>query len=42
MGGTNHIDNLRAMCAHHNSSLGARLVNEMKAAKKLGRRSRRW
>jgi 5-methylcytosine-specific restriction endonuclease McrA len=41
-GGTHDLANLRAMCAHHNSSLGARLTTEIKAARKLGRTSRRW
>jgi 5-methylcytosine-specific restriction endonuclease McrA len=41
-GGAHDVANLRAMCRHHNSALGARLVNEIRAAKKLGRRSRRW
>jgi 5-methylcytosine-specific restriction endonuclease McrA len=41
-GGTHDLANLRALCAFHNSSLGAALTNEIKAAKRLGRRSRRW
>jgi 5-methylcytosine-specific restriction endonuclease McrA len=42
LGGDHSVDNLRPMCPHHNSSLGAKLTNEIRAAKKLGRRSRRW
>jgi 5-methylcytosine-specific restriction endonuclease McrA len=41
-GGTHDLANLRAMCRHHNSSLGARQTNELRRAKRLGRRSRRW
>jgi 5-methylcytosine-specific restriction endonuclease McrA len=41
-GGTHDLTNLRAMCRYHNSALGARLVAELRAARKLGRTSRRW
>jgi 5-methylcytosine-specific restriction endonuclease McrA len=42
LGGGNAVDNLRAACRHCNSTLGVAITNEMKAARRLGRRSRRW
>jgi 5-methylcytosine-specific restriction endonuclease McrA len=41
-GGTNTPGNLRASCWSCNSAGGARVTNELKAARKVGRRSRRW
>jgi 5-methylcytosine-specific restriction endonuclease McrA len=41
-GGSDALDNLRPMCRHHNSVLGAELTNRIKAERKNGRRSRRW
>jgi 5-methylcytosine-specific restriction endonuclease McrA len=41
-GGTHDPSNLRAMCSYHNSALGAAVTNQIRAAKKLGRTSRRW
>jgi len=41
-GGTNELGNLQAMCHHHNCSGGAKLANQKRAARKLGRRSRGW
>jgi 5-methylcytosine-specific restriction endonuclease McrA len=41
-GGTHDLANLRPACRHHNSVLAAQLTNEIRAAKKLGRRSRGW
>ena len=42
MGGTHDIANLRALCWSCNSRLGAEVTNAIKAARKVGRHSRRW
>ena len=42
LGGSHDLANLRPMCARHNSLLGARLTNAIRAARAMGRRSRRW
>jgi 5-methylcytosine-specific restriction endonuclease McrA len=41
-GGGHDLDNLRAMCAHHNSVGGAAITNQKRQARKIGRRSRGW
>jgi 5-methylcytosine-specific restriction endonuclease McrA len=41
-GGTHDLANLRAACRRHNSVLGAQLTNQIRAQKKIGRRSRTW
>jgi 5-methylcytosine-specific restriction endonuclease McrA len=41
-GGTHHPDNLRASCRKCNSQGGVKITNEMRRARKIGRRSRRW
>ena len=41
-GGSHDLANLRPMCGHHNSALGAAITNRLKAARVMGRRSRRW
>jgi 5-methylcytosine-specific restriction protein A len=41
-GGSNDLDNLRPMCAHHNSVFGAEIATARRIARKIGRRSRRW
>jgi 5-methylcytosine-specific restriction endonuclease McrA len=42
LGGWHDLDNLRAMCPSCNSRLGVRITNAKRAAKQLGRQSRRW
>lgn len=42
LGGSHDIENLRACCWHHNSAGGAQIKNELRRAKKIGHRSRRW
>jgi 5-methylcytosine-specific restriction endonuclease McrA len=42
VGGTNDLDNLRAACPAHNSAAGARIATAIRAARKVGPRSRRW
>jgi hypothetical protein len=42
LGGSNAIENMRAMCHMHNSQLGGELGNRLKQERKIGRRSRRW
>jgi 5-methylcytosine-specific restriction endonuclease McrA len=42
LGGTHDLANLRALCQSRNSVLGARVTNEIKAARRIGSRSRRW
>jgi 5-methylcytosine-specific restriction endonuclease McrA len=41
-GGTSTPENLRAICRHCNSTLGARLTNQRRRDRQVGRRSRRW
>jgi 5-methylcytosine-specific restriction endonuclease McrA len=41
-GGTHDLGNLRASCRSCNSAGGMRIVNNRKAAKRIGPRSRRW
>jgi 5-methylcytosine-specific restriction endonuclease McrA len=41
-GGTNDITNLRASCGNCNSKGGADITNELRRARRIGRRSRRW
>jgi len=41
-GGGHDLANLRAACWAHNSAGGARITNSIKAARRVGRRSRRW
>lgn len=41
-GGSNDIANLRASCARCNSRGGMAIVNQRRADRKLGRRSRGW
>jgi 5-methylcytosine-specific restriction endonuclease McrA len=41
-GGDHSLSNLQALCKSHNSQAGVKITNEIKAAKKLGRRSRQW
>ena len=41
-GGTHELANLRALCQSCNSVLGAEVTNEIKAARRIGRRSRMW
>jgi 5-methylcytosine-specific restriction endonuclease McrA len=41
-GGGNTLGNLRASCHRCNSQGGAKITNEIKVAKRVGRRSRRW
>jgi 5-methylcytosine-specific restriction endonuclease McrA len=41
-GGGNDLTNLRAACPHHNSVGGVAITNEIRRARKIGRRSRRW
>lgn len=41
-GGTHHLANLRASCRRCNSQGGAKIMNEVLAARRVGRRSRRW
>jgi 5-methylcytosine-specific restriction endonuclease McrA len=41
-GGTHDLRNLRAACWSHNSAGGARLTNQGRALRNLGRRSRPW
>ena len=42
LGGTNAPENLRASCRGCNSRGGAALTNEIKRARRVGRRSRAW
>ena len=42
LGGSHDPDNLRPLCAHHNSVLGGRLVAQLRAQRVIGQRSRRW
>jgi 5-methylcytosine-specific restriction endonuclease McrA len=42
LGGGHDLANLRPSCRHCNSTLAAQLTNQIRAAKKVGRRSRRW
>ena len=41
-GGSNAAENLRASCWTCNSRGGAAVTNELRAARRVGRRSRRW
>jgi 5-methylcytosine-specific restriction endonuclease McrA len=41
-GGTNDTWNLRASCWSCNSKGGVAITNEIRRAKRVGRRSRRW
>jgi 5-methylcytosine-specific restriction endonuclease McrA len=41
-GGSHDLYNLRAACRHCNSVGGAAITNRLKAARRLGRGSRRW
>jgi 5-methylcytosine-specific restriction endonuclease McrA len=41
-GGTHDLWNLRASCSRCNSQGGARITNQIKQARRVGRRSRRW
>jgi 5-methylcytosine-specific restriction endonuclease McrA len=42
LGGTHDLSNLRPLCRRCNSRLGAELVNELKARRRVSRQSRRW
>jgi 5-methylcytosine-specific restriction endonuclease McrA len=41
-GGGHDLANLRASCARCNSQGGVKITNEIRRAKRVGRRSRRW
>ncbi len=41
-GGSNDIANLRASCGRCNSQGGAAITNELRRARRIGQRSRRW
>jgi 5-methylcytosine-specific restriction endonuclease McrA len=41
-GGSNDPHNLRASCGGCNSRGGAAITNELRRARRIGRRSRRW
>ena len=42
LGGSHLVQNLRAACWHHNSQGGAEITNQIKANRRVGRRSRNW